>query len=152
MIPVAVLLLTPSEMNFSLASAGAWSVSAAIGVEWLARRILQELPLLETRHNRSIAHKFVVGCAAVLSLTTVWSDVGDTPQVNRALLAETRTVAAQGHSVLVDMKPGDQATAIVLGLDGFAVPMPPQYEAAAWENVVIISSEMTSEGHDRPRI
>jgi hypothetical protein len=50
------------------------------------------------------------------------------------------------------MKPGDQATAIVLGLDGFAVPMPPQYEAAAWENVVIISSEMTSEGHDRPRI
>ena len=39
------------------------------------------------------------------------------------------------------MKPGDQAAAIVLGLDGFAVPMPPQYEAAEWENVVIISSE-----------
>ena len=143
MIPVAVLLLTPSEMNFALASAGAWSVSAAIGVEWLARRILKELPLLETRHNRSIAHKFVVGCAAVLSLTTVWSDVGDTPQVNRALLAEARTVAAQGHSVLVDMKPRDQATAIVLGLDGFAVPMPPQYEPAAWENFMIISSVMT---------
>ena len=69
-IAVAVLLLTPSKMSLVLASAGAWSVSAAIGVEWLARRI-------------------------------------------------------------------------VLGLDGFAVPMPPQYEPAAWENFMIISSVMT---------
>lgn len=144
-IPVAVLLLTPLEMSFALARAGAWSVSAAIGVEWLARRVLKELPLLEIIHNRSIIHKFVVGCAAVLSLTTVWSDLGDTPQVDRALLAEARPVAAQGHSVLVDMKFGDQAAAIVLELDGFAVPMPPQYEPAAWENVVIISSERLQE-------
>ncbi len=140
-IPVAVLLLTPSKMSFVLAAAGAWSVSAAIGVEWLARRVFQELPLLETRHNRAIVHKFLVGCAAVLSLTTVWNDLRDTPQVDRALLAEARTVAEEGHSVLVDMKLGDQAAAILLELDGLAVPMPPRYEPAVWENVVIISSE-----------
>ena len=140
-IPVAVFLLTPSTMNLALAAVGAWSVSAAIGVEWLARRVFKELPLLETRHNRAIFNKFLVGCAAVLSLTTVWNDLGDTPQVDRALLAEARTVAEEGHSVLVDMKLGDQAAAILLELDGLAVPMPPQYEPAVWENVVIISSE-----------
>lgn len=140
-IPLAVVLMTPSRMSFALAAAGAWSVSAAIGVEWLARRVFKELPLLETRHNRAIVHKFVVGCAAVLSLTTVWSDLGDTPQVDRALLAEARTVAEEGHSVFVDMKLGDQAAAVLFELDGLAVPMPPQYQPAAWESVVIISSE-----------
>lgn len=140
-IPVAVFLLTPSKMSFALAAAGAWSASAAIGVEWLARRVFKELPLLETRHNRAIVHKFVIGCAGVLSLTTVWNDLGDTPQVDRGLLAEARTVAAEGHSVLVDMKLGDQAAAILLEMDGLAAPMPPQYQPAVWETVAIISSK-----------
>ncbi len=140
-VPASVLLLTPSKMSFALAGAGAWSVSAAIGLEWLARRVFKELPLLETRHNRAIVHKFAVGCAAILSLTTIWNDLGDTPQVDCGLLAETRKVAADGHSVLVDMNLGNEAAAILLELDGLAAPMPPKYQPAVWENVVIISSE-----------
>lgn len=140
-IPVAVLLLTPSRMSLALAAAGAWSASAAIGLEWLARRVFKELPLLETRHNRAIAHKFAVGCAAVLSLTTVWNDLGDTPQVDRGLLAETRKVADEGHSVLVDMNLGNEAAAVLLELNGLAAPMPPKYQPVDGENVVIISSK-----------
>jgi 4-amino-4-deoxy-L-arabinose transferase-like glycosyltransferase len=141
-VPVAVLLVTPSNMSLALAAAGAWSVSAAIGVEWLAVRVFKELPLLETRHNRAIIQKFLAGCAAILTLITVWSDLGgDSQQVDRELLAEARAVAEQGQSLLVDMNLGDQAAVLLFELDDLATPMHPQKMPASWENTVVISSE-----------
>ncbi len=141
-VPVAVFLLTPSRMDLALAAAGAWSISAAIGVERLAARVFKELPLLETRHNRAIFQKFLAGCAAVLTLTIVWSDLGNhSHQVDRALLAEARVMAGQGKSLLVDMNLGDQAAVILLELDELAAPLHPQ-KASDWqENTVVISTE-----------
>jgi hypothetical protein len=140
-IPVAVLLLTPSNMSLALAAAGAWSVSAAIGVERLAVRVFKELPILETRHNRATIQKFLAGCAAVLTLSTVWSDLGgDSRQVDPELLTEARAVAEQGQSLLVDMNLGNQAAVILFELDDLATPMHPQKVPDSWENTVVISS------------
>lgn len=141
-VPVAVFLLTPSRMDLALAAAGAWSVSAAIGVERLAVRVFKELPMLETRHNRAILQKFLAGCAAVLTLSTIWSDLGsDSNQVDRELLAEARTVADQGQPLLVDMNLGDQAAVILLELGDLATPLDSQKASDAWENAVVISTE-----------
>lgn len=141
-VPVAVLLLSPSRMNFALAAAGAWSVSAAIGVEWLAARVFKELPMLETRHNRAVMRKFLAGCAAVLTLSTVWSDAGpDSQQIDRHLLSEARAIAEQGQIVCVDMDLGDQAALVLLELDELARPLDRQSPPDSWENMVVISSE-----------
>jgi 4-amino-4-deoxy-L-arabinose transferase-like glycosyltransferase len=145
-VPVAVLLVTPSNMSLALASAGAWSVSAAIGVERLAVRVFKELPMLETRHNRAVVQKFLAGCAAILTLSTVWSDLGgDSQHVDREILAEARAVAEQGQSLLVDMNLGDQAAVILFELDDLATPIHPQKVPASWENTVVISSESFQE-------
>jgi hypothetical protein len=145
-VPVAVFLLTPSRMDLALAAAGAWSVSAAIGVERLAVRVFNELPMLETRHNRAILQKFLAGCAAVLTLSIVWSDLGsnlgsDSNQVDHKLLTEARAVAEQGQSLLVDMNLGDQAAVILLELGDLATPLDSQNASDAWENAVVISTE-----------
>ena len=141
-VPVAVFLLMPSNMNLALAAAGAWSISAAIGAEKLTVRVFKELPMLETRHNRAILQKFLAGSAAVLTLSTVWSDLGGrADQVDRALLTEARAVAEEGQAVLVDMKLGNQAAAILLELDDLATPMHSQRMPESWENTVLISSE-----------
>jgi 4-amino-4-deoxy-L-arabinose transferase-like glycosyltransferase len=141
-VPVAVFLLTPSRMDLALAAAGAWSISAAIGVERLAVRVFKELPMLATRHNRAIFQKFLAGCAAVLTLSTVWSDLGsNSNQVDRELLAEARAVAEQGQSLLVDMNFGDQAAVILLELDDLAAPLNSQKASDLWENTVVISTE-----------
>ena len=138
-VPVAVFLLTPSRMDFAIAAAGAWSVSAAIGAERLAVRVFKELPMLETRHNRAIFQKFLTGCAAVLTLTTVWSDFGgNSNQVDRELLSEARAVAEQGQPLLVDMNLGDQAAVILLELDDLAAPL--QTSTQSRENAVVIST------------
>ena len=141
-VPVAVFLLTPSRMDLALAAAGAWSVSAAIGVERLAVRVFKELPMLETRHNRAILQKFLAGCAAVLTLSIVWSDLGsNSNQVDRELLAEARAVAGQGQSLLVDMNLGDQAAVILLELGDLAAPLNSQKASDSWKNTVVISTE-----------
>ena len=141
-IPLAVLLLAPSNMSLALAAAGAWSVSAAIGVERLAVRVFKELPMLETRHNRAIIQKFLAGCAATLTLTTVWSDLGgDSQLIDREILAEVRAVAEQGQSLLVDMNLGNQAAVILFELDDLATPMLLQKVPESWKNTVVISSE-----------
>lgn len=145
-IPLAVLLLVPSNMSLALAAAGAWSVSAAIGVERLAVRVFKELPMLETRHNRAIIQKFLAGCAAILTLSTVWSDLGgDSQQIDRRILAEARAAAEQGQSLLVDMNLGNQAAVILFELDDLATPMHLQKSPDSLENTVVISSESFQE-------
>ncbi|NQV25380.1 MAG: hypothetical protein HQ518_13545 [Rhodopirellula sp.] len=140
-VPVAVFLLTPDNMSFALAAAGAWSVSAAIGTEWLATRIFKELPMLETRHNRAIMRKFLGGCAAVLTLSTVWSDLGrDSQPIDHELLAEARAVAEQGQTLLVDMNLGEQAAAILLDLGDLAKPLQTHNQLNPTSNSVVISS------------
>lgn len=141
-VPVAVFLLTPSRMEFALAAAGAWSVSATIGVERLVARIFKELPILETRHNRAIFQKFLAGCAAVLTLTTVWSDYGsNSDQVDQQLLAEARAVAEKGQPVLVDMNLGNQAAVVLLELGDLAKPLQSPTNLPSWENAIVISTE-----------
>lgn len=141
-VPIGVLLVTPSNMSLALAAAGAWSVSAAIGVEWLAVRVFRELPMLETHHNRTIIRKFLAGCAAVVTLSIVWSDFGsESQQVNRKLLSEARTVVDQGESLLVDMNLGDQAAVLLLELDHQAAPLHLQKTSDSWQNKVVISTE-----------
>ncbi|MDA0285358.1 MAG: hypothetical protein O3B86_18570, partial [Planctomycetota bacterium] len=123
-IPVAVFVLTPSNMDLALAAAGAWSVSAAIGVERLALRIFNELPMLETRHNRTLLQKFLAGCAAVLTLSIVWSDHGrDSRDVNREVLLQARTLVSQGQQLTIDMNLGDQAAVLLFELGNHAVPL-----------------------------
>lgn len=142
-VPVAVFLLTPARMDLALAAVGAWSISAAIGVERLAVRVFNELPMLETRHNRAIFHKFLAGCAAVLTLSTVWSDLGsNSNQVDRELLAEARAIAEQEQSLLVDMNIGDQAAVILLELGELAAPQHSHDASNSWENTVVISTEI----------
>jgi hypothetical protein len=161
-VPAAVFLLTPSSMNFALAAAGAWSVSAAIGVDRLVSLILKELPMLETRHNRAILQKFLGGCAAVLTLSIVWSDLGsESRQVDHGLLAEARviakahTIANVGEPLLVDMNLGEQAAVLLLDLDDLATPLPPEGIPVLMTNTVVISSMSLQEtalahGHAAP--
>lgn len=140
-VPVAVFLLTPSRMDLALAAVGAWSISAAIGVERLANRVFNELAMLETRHNRAVYRKFLAGCAAVLTLSIVWSDLGsNSTQVDRELLEEARAVAEQGQSFLVDMNSGDQAAVILLELGDLAAPLRSHDTPNSWENTVVIST------------
>ena len=141
-VPIAVFLLTPSRMEFALAAAGAWSISAAIGVERLVGRVFKELPILETRHNRALFQKFLTGCAAVLTLTTVWSDFGgNSNQVDQQLLAEARAMARNGQPLLVDLNLGDQAAVILFELDDQAEPLQLPAKSQLWENAFVISTE-----------
>ena len=125
-VPVAAFLMTPSSMVFAVAAAGAWSVSAAIGVERLALRIFSELPMLETRHNRAIMQKFLAASAAVLTLSIVWNDLGtDSRQVDRELLARAGAVAEQQHGqpLRIDMNIGDHAAVLLFELGDRATPL-----------------------------
>ena len=140
-VPIAVFLLAPSSMNLAIAAAGAWSVSAAIGAERIANAIFKELPLLETRHNRAVLQNFLGGCAAVLTLSIVWNDLGsESRPVDQALLAEARAVAADGHPLLVDLSLGEQAAVLLVELDGLATPLSSQHNSDVPANSVVISS------------
>ena len=139
-VPIAVFLLAPSSMNLAIAAAGAWSVSAAIGAERIANAIFKELPLLETRHNRAVLQNFLGGCAAVLTLSIVWNDLGsESRPVDQALLAEARAVAADGHPLLVDLSLGEQAAVLLVELDGLATPLSSQHNSDVPANSVVIS-------------
>jgi hypothetical protein len=142
-VPVAAFLLTPSSMVFAVAAAGAWSVSAAIGVERLALRIFSELPMLETRHNRAILQKFLAASAAVLTLSIVWNDLGtDSRQVDRELLAKAGAVAEQqpGRPLRIDMNLGDHAAVLLFELGDRAAPLQVMELTDAGHAAVVITS------------
>lgn len=145
-VPVAAFVLTPSSMVFAVAAAGAWSVSAAIGVERLALRIFNELPMLESRHNHAIIQRFLAASAAVLTLSIVWNNLGeDSRQVDRELLAKARSVAEQqdGQPVRIDMNLGDHAAVLLFELGDRATPLHSiELTNSGSDAVVITSAEL----------
>lgn len=144
-VPVAVFVLTPSRMDFTLAAAGAWSVSAAIGIERLTSRIFEELPVLATSHNRTILRKFITGCAAVLTLSSVWSDSGsNSTHVDREWLEEIANVAEEEQPLLVDMNLGDHAAVLLFQLGDLATPLPSDrvYEPVFQDRVIVTFPEL----------
>lgn len=123
-VPMAVFLMLPTGTPLALAAAGAWSISAAVGLERLMTRVFAELPHLQNVHNRGVFQRFVVSTAAVLTLTVVWSDRGPGSQdVDRELLTHVRSLAEEGHMIRVDMSIGEQAAVLLLELGDSAEPL-----------------------------
>ena len=143
LVPLMVLCIPRVDLNLALASAGAWSVSAAIGLERFSRFIFSDLPTLQSKHNREVLQRFVAGCTAVFSLTIVWSDRGGNPEpVDRQLVAEAReTAEEQGHPIAIDMNLGDEAAVLLFELGNLATPHNVDNERSDTENVVVVTSE-----------
>lgn len=151
-VPTVLFLLMPSRMELALAAAGAWSISAAIGVDRLTHLIFRELPMLETRQNRAILQKFLAGTAAVLTLSIVWHDFGtEQRQVDSRLLADARAAAEEGYPVFVDMHLGEQAGLLLLDLGDLATPLPQQDLTTLEPDAIVISSRQIQESRRLPR-
>lgn len=141
-VPAAVFLLTPSAMPLGLAAAGAWSVSAAIGVDRLTRLVFRELPMLETSHNRAILQKFLAASAAILTLPLVWHDSGDDfRQTHASVLQEARNAARDGHPIFIDMNMGEPAATLLFELGDLATPLPSPHTSMLNLDSLIISTD-----------
>jgi 4-amino-4-deoxy-L-arabinose transferase-like glycosyltransferase len=126
--PVAVLIIRPQHMDDCLAAAGAWSVLAAVGLEWLINSVTQRLNLVDGDRVKAGARYGATGVAAMMAAVLVQFE-GDTRcdvsvrdialrvrdvALGGAIVSISETKVPRGNRVLVTVRsatPGDSDVA-----------------------------------------
>ncbi len=100
--PAAVLIIRPQHTTDCLAAAGAWSVLAAVGLEWLINSVTLRLNLVDGDRVKAGARYASTGIAAMMAAVLVQSESGTRCEVSvRDIASRIRDVSHDGAIVSV---------------------------------------------------
>jgi 4-amino-4-deoxy-L-arabinose transferase-like glycosyltransferase len=119
--PLAVLIIRPQHMDDCLAAAGAWSVLAAMGLEWLIDSVTLRLSLVDGDRVKVGVRYTAVGTAVMMAAVLIQSEGGTRCDVSvrdiasrvrdesqdGAIVSVSEVAAPRGNRVLVTVKSGD---------------------------------------------
>jgi 4-amino-4-deoxy-L-arabinose transferase-like glycosyltransferase len=100
--PIAVLIIRPQHMHDCLAAAGAWSVLAAIGLEWLINSVTLRLNLVDSDKVKAGARYAATGVSAMMAAVLVQSESRARCDVSvRDIASQVRDVSQDGAIVSI---------------------------------------------------